>query len=152
MFYFTGDILLSFQLKYNDVVITPDDALIYVYLGETVVSSGVPVLVGEYYNYVFTVQDSDILPNFYNSYRFMVTATYETQPVVVNGYFIVHVSDYDNLDNTAVLLSNQNSEIYMQCADQTRTQCLTSPPVKPEIISLDMYKMNSAACDCITKK
>ena len=152
MFYFAGDLLLSFSISYNGVVITPDNPAIYIYLGDTIINSGEPVLIGQSYNYVVSILDADILPNYYNSYRFMVTAYSNGIPIVSNGYFIVHVNDYDNLDNAVVYLSNQNSEIIMQCADQTREQCLASPPVAPEILSIDMYRMNSSDCDCLVKK
>jgi len=152
MFYFSGDVLLSFQLSYGGTVITPDDATIQIYSGDALINSGIPVLSGQYYNYVITVNDADILPDYYRSYRFLVTATYGGVPLVVNGYFVVHLSDYDNMDNTVVQLSNGNSEIFLSCADQTRQDCLNTPPVKPTIISVDMYKMNSAECDCVVKK
>jgi len=152
MFYFSGDVLLSFQLNYGNTIITPDDVTIDIYLNGVIINSGVPVRTGEYYNYVITINDADILPNFYNSYRFTVTAAYNGETIFVNGYFIVHLSDYPNYDNTVVLLSNEDSELYMPCEDLTREQCLTTPPVKPQVLSIEMYKMNSAACDCYDKK
>jgi hypothetical protein len=153
MFYFAGDILLSFQLNYEGSIITPADTSIEIFLeNDTLINQGVPVLVGTYYNYVVTINNSDITPDYYNNYRFLVTAVHNGETIYVNGYFIVHVTDYNNFDNTAVFLSNSDSEIFMPCADQTREQCLASPPVTPQILSIDMYKMSSAACDCYTKK
>ena len=151
MFYFTGDVLLSFQLTYNGGVITPE-ASIQIYSGDTLIETGVPVLVGQYYNYVPNITDDDILPNYYSVYRFVVTAQYGLDNIISNGFFIVHVAEYDNLDNTTVFLSNQDSEIYLECKVLDREDCLSQPPVKPNIMSVEMFRSTNSSCDCSNNK
>jgi len=152
MFYFSGDVLLSFQLVYGGEIITPSDVNIQIYEDDTVINSGNPVLSGTTYNYVVTIEDEDIAPAYYKEYRFLVSTVYNGETVFVNGYFIVHLSDYDNYDNSVVYLSNTDSEVYLSCADETREDCLTTPPVKPKILSLEIYRNSSSACDCDSHK
>ena len=152
MFYFTGDVLLEFQVNFNGTVIIPDTIAITIYLGDTIVDTGTPVRIGSIYNFVFVVADNDILPNYYNAYRFVVSATYNGENIFANMDFIVHAADYDNMDNTVVLLSDGNSEIIMECKDKTLEECLSQPPVKPKIISVQTYAMSTNICDCVVKK
>ena len=152
MFYFTGDVLLEFQVNFNGSVIIPDTIAITIYSGDTIVDTGTPIRVGDVYNFVFVVSDNDILPNYYTAYRFVVLATYNNENIFANMDFIVHVADYDNMDNTVVLLSDGDSEIFMERKDKTLAECLSQPPVKPTIMSVELFRTTTNACDCVEKK
>jgi hypothetical protein len=152
MFYFTGDVVISFQLKDGDQIVIADSISIDVLYNNEVISTHTPILVNDVYQFMIHFDDTDIQPYLYRVYSFIIRAIEDTRSLVANGSFLVHMSQYDNMDPTEVYLSNEDSEIYMQCADQTREQCLTSPPVKPSVLSVELFKMTDATCDCTNKK
>jgi len=112
---------------------------------------GKPVLSGQVYHYAFSVVDADISPQLYNVYSFVVETFDAGLSLIANGSFIVHISEYDNLDSTELYLSNDSSEIFLAPTIKTYEECLVAQPAKPKIIALETFKQTGTGCDCLTR-